>query len=133
MTPAALELTAAVVQVPVLVVALIALLCSDISCPLEWNFSAHHDTLVNCKRSSSLGRWQPRLDQNHQFGWKPFGCYSFRAKSISLERVKMEAYCVKCKSKRLMKDEKKVTMKNGKPATQGICTTCGTKMFRIGK
>jgi hypothetical protein len=32
-----------------------------------------------------------------------------------------------------MKDEKNVTMKNGKPATQGICTTCGTKMFRIGK
>ena len=47
--------------------------------------------------------------------------------------MSMEAYCVKCKSKRLMKDEKKVTMKNGKPATQGICTTCGTKMFRIGK
>ncbi|HZI70199.1 MAG TPA: DUF5679 domain-containing protein [Nitrososphaeraceae archaeon] len=24
-------------------------------------------------------------------------------------------------------------MKNGKPATQGICSVCGTKMFRIGK
>ncbi|MFH1647936.1 MAG: DUF5679 domain-containing protein, partial [Chloroflexota bacterium] len=23
--------------------------------------------------------------------------------------------------------------KNGKPATQGTCPTCGTKMFRIGK
>ncbi len=45
----------------------------------------------------------------------------------------MEAYCVKCKAKRLMRDDKKVTMKNGKPATQGICTVCGTKMFRIGK
>lgn len=32
-----------------------------------------------------------------------------------------------------MRDDKKVTMKNGKPATQGICTVCGTKMFRIGK
>jgi hypothetical protein len=31
-----------------------------------------------------------------------------------------------------MKDEKKVTMKNGKPAMQGICTVCGTKMFKIG-
>lgn len=47
--------------------------------------------------------------------------------------ITMEAYCVKCKSKREMKDEKKVTMKNGKPATQGICTVCGTKMFKIGK
>jgi hypothetical protein len=24
-------------------------------------------------------------------------------------------------------------MKNGKPATQGVCPTCSTKMFRIGK
>jgi Zn finger protein HypA/HybF involved in hydrogenase expression len=43
-----------------------------------------------------------------------------------------EAYCVKCRTKRSMKDEKKVTMKNGKPATQGVCPTCGTKMFKIG-
>ena len=32
-----------------------------------------------------------------------------------------------------MKDAKAVTMKNGKPATQGTCSTCGTKMYRIGK
>ena len=31
-----------------------------------------------------------------------------------------------------MKDEKQVTMKNGQKALSGICTTCGTKMFRIG-
>ena len=45
----------------------------------------------------------------------------------------MQAYCVKCRTKREMKDAKSITMKNGKPATQGICPTCGTKMFRIGK
>jgi len=44
----------------------------------------------------------------------------------------MEAYCVKCKQKREMKDAKQVTMKNGKPAMQGVCPVCGTKMFRIG-
>ena len=44
----------------------------------------------------------------------------------------MEAYCVKCKAKREMKNAKQVTMKNGKPATQGECPTCGTKMFKIG-
>ncbi len=44
-----------------------------------------------------------------------------------------EAYCVKCKKKREMKDEKSVTMKNGKKAKKGVCPTCGTKMFRIGK
>jgi len=43
-----------------------------------------------------------------------------------------EAYCVKCKAKREMKDAQKITMKNGKPATQGTCPVCGTKMFRIG-
>jgi Zn finger protein HypA/HybF involved in hydrogenase expression len=44
----------------------------------------------------------------------------------------MEAYCLKCRTKREMKDEKQITMKNGKPATQGICPVCGTKMFKIG-
>jgi len=32
-----------------------------------------------------------------------------------------------------MKDSKSVTMKNGKPATEGSCPVCGTKMFKIGK
>jgi hypothetical protein len=31
-----------------------------------------------------------------------------------------------------MKDPKKVTLKNGRAATQGVCPVCGTKMFRIG-
>ena len=44
----------------------------------------------------------------------------------------MEAYCLKCRTKREMKDEKQITMKNGKPATQGVCPVCGTKMFKIG-
>ncbi|MFC1982693.1 DUF5679 domain-containing protein [Chloroflexota bacterium] len=44
----------------------------------------------------------------------------------------MQAYCVKCRAKKEMKDAKAITMKNGKPATQGVCPTCGTKMFRIG-
>ncbi len=45
----------------------------------------------------------------------------------------VQAYCVKCRSKKEMKDSKAITMKNGKPATQGTCPSCGTKMFRIGK
>jgi Domain of unknown function (DUF5679) len=31
-----------------------------------------------------------------------------------------------------MKDEKQVTLKNGRPAISGTCTVCGTKMFKIG-
>ena len=45
----------------------------------------------------------------------------------------MQAYCVKCRAKREIKNQTAVTMKNGKPATQGVCPVCGTKIFRIGK
>jgi hypothetical protein len=45
----------------------------------------------------------------------------------------MEAYCVKFKAKKEMKSAKAIIMKNCKPATQGVCPTCKTKMFRIGK
>lgn len=45
----------------------------------------------------------------------------------------MQAYCMKCRTKREMKDTKAITMKNGRPVIQGVCPTCGTKMFRIGK
>jgi hypothetical protein len=44
----------------------------------------------------------------------------------------VQAYCVKCKAKREMKDPKQVIMANGKKATQGTCPVCGIKMFRIG-
>lgn len=44
----------------------------------------------------------------------------------------MEGHCMKCKEKREMKDVQQVTMKNGKPAQQGVCSVCGTKMFKIG-
>jgi dTDP-4-amino-4,6-dideoxygalactose transaminase len=43
-----------------------------------------------------------------------------------------QAYCVKCKSKRDMKNEKQITMKNGRQALSGTCSVCGTKMFKIG-
>ena len=44
----------------------------------------------------------------------------------------MEAYCVKCRSKREIRNPQAITMKNGKPATSGTCPTCNTKVFRIG-
>lgn len=43
----------------------------------------------------------------------------------------MEAYCVKCKAKREMKDAKQVKMKNGRSAMKGKCPTCGTGLYRI--
>ena len=34
-----------------------------------------------------------------------------------------EAYCVKCKAKREMKNPVPQTLKNGKPAVKGVCPT----------
>ncbi|MBI4216217.1 MAG: hypothetical protein HY687_02315 [Chloroflexi bacterium] len=45
----------------------------------------------------------------------------------------MDAYCFKCRAKREIRGPKSITLKNGKPATQGTCSRCGTKVFRIGK
>ncbi|MGE4357573.1 MAG: DUF5679 domain-containing protein [Candidatus Omnitrophota bacterium] len=45
----------------------------------------------------------------------------------------MEAYCVKCKAKKEMKDTQKVTLKNGRNAVKGKCPDCGTTLFRIQK
>ncbi|MFH1087259.1 MAG: DUF5679 domain-containing protein [Chloroflexota bacterium] len=45
----------------------------------------------------------------------------------------MQAYCVKCRAKRDIKNAKNIIMKNKRPATQGVCGICGTKIFRIGK
>jgi len=45
----------------------------------------------------------------------------------------MDAYCMKCRAKREIKNPKSIVMKNGRPATQGECPVCGTKVYRIGK
>ena len=45
----------------------------------------------------------------------------------------IEAYCVKCRQKRTIDNPKETTMKNGRPAVRGTCSSCGTKVFRIVK
>ncbi len=45
----------------------------------------------------------------------------------------MDGYCLKCREKREMQEAEPIVMKNGKPATRGVCPVCGTKMFKIGK
>ncbi|MFO7623634.1 MAG: DUF5679 domain-containing protein [Anaerolineales bacterium] len=52
---------------------------------------------------------------------------------FTTKEVKMaeEGYCVKCKTKREIKDPVKVTMKNGRPAIKGKCSVCGTGMYKI--
>lgn len=43
-----------------------------------------------------------------------------------------QAYCVKCKEKRDIKNPVATFMKNGRPMTQGVCPVCGTKIQLIG-
>ena len=44
----------------------------------------------------------------------------------------IEAYCMKCKEKKTMKDPVESTTKNGKPITKGTCPDCGSTICRIG-
>nr|MBC8496155.1 type I DNA topoisomerase [Chloroflexota bacterium] len=45
----------------------------------------------------------------------------------------MEAYCVKCKEKREIKEAQAVFTATGTPATRGICPVCDTGLYRMGR
>ncbi|NWF62877.1 MAG: type I DNA topoisomerase, partial [Chloroflexi bacterium] len=45
----------------------------------------------------------------------------------------MEAYCMKCKTKREIKDPVAGFNAKGSAVTTGVCPECGTKLFRMGK
>jgi DNA topoisomerase-1 len=52
---------------------------------------------------------------------------------VMTEEYKLEAYCMKCKAKREMKDIEAVFTKRAQPAVRGQCPVCGTNMFRMGR
>ncbi len=45
----------------------------------------------------------------------------------------MEAYCMKCKTKREIKDPVAAFNAKGSPVTLGTCPVCGTKLYRMGR
>ncbi len=45
----------------------------------------------------------------------------------------LQAYCVKCKTKREIQNPQAVYTKTGTPATKGQCAVCGTNLFRMGE
>ncbi|HZK61448.1 MAG TPA: DUF5679 domain-containing protein, partial [Anaerovoracaceae bacterium] len=45
----------------------------------------------------------------------------------------MEAYCVKCRTKREIKEPIAGFNKVGAPVTKGTCPVCGTTMYRTGR
>lgn len=44
----------------------------------------------------------------------------------------MEAYCMKCKTKREMSEPQATFNAKASPVTIGVCPVCGTKLFRMG-
>ena len=64
---------------------------------------------------------------------------SATSERVAVRKVKAErgrqvqAYCLKCRTRRTMKNVRVVTTKNGRPAWQGVCSMCGAKMFRFRK
>lgn len=46
--------------------------------------------------------------------------------------VTLEAYCVRCREKRPLKDPQPIFTAAGRPATKGTCPVCGTTLFRMG-
>lgn len=84
----------------------------------------------------------PRISNKVSYGQGELYAYTKEGKLIKKQdrsriirrRVNMTtAYCMKCRKKVEIVSPKQVTMKNGRPAMQGTCPVCGTKVFRIGK
>ncbi len=52
---------------------------------------------------------------------------------MSEDRVQsFQAYCVKCRTKRDLRDPEAVYTRTGTPGSKGSCPVCGTKLFRMG-
>jgi DNA topoisomerase-1 len=45
----------------------------------------------------------------------------------------LDAYCVKCKTKREIKDPQAAYNSIGAPVTHGVCLVCGTKLYLTGR
>ncbi|MDH3764885.1 MAG: DUF5679 domain-containing protein, partial [Nitrosopumilus sp.] len=58
---------------------------------------------------------------------------SLTLETNSLESNLPQAYCVKCKTKRKIKNPEETILKNGRDAIKGFCSVCDCKVFRIGK
>ena len=56
-----------------------------------------------------------------------------RTPTLSEEGTPVKGYCMKCREERMIADAREVRMKNGRPATEGKCPVCGTRMYRLGK
>ena len=54
------------------------------------------------------------------------------SQSATVMSHSINSYCVKCRTKTDMLNPVKTILKNNRKALRGICSVCGTSMFRIG-
>lgn len=52
-----------------------------------------------------------------------------RRANAEREPLAREAYCMKCRARREMRDPREVTTQSGRRALTGTCPECGTTMF----
>jgi DNA topoisomerase I len=52
---------------------------------------------------------------------------------MDADALVLDAYCVKCRTKREITLPEAVFTENGRPATKGLCQVCGTTMYRMGR
>ena len=89
-----------------------------------------------CVSPCALSHLYARIQASERyprFAKPPGGKWSRRQRSREEVWSVAQGYCVKERKKVEIKDPKQVTMKNGRPAIQGVCPDCGTKIFKIGK
>ena len=51
---------------------------------------------------------------------------------MSIVTSPIMGYCMKCTVRGEIQNIRKITLKNGRPAIEGICPVCDTRMFKIG-
>ena len=78
-----------------------------------------------------------RVSQDEEYRWQGQSALARRRGGVGREpslevfALMAQAYCVKCKAKKEVKDAQEVTMKNGRPAIKGVCPDCGTGVYSI--
>jgi len=91
------------------------------------------------KRFITIGRIKDsRLITKYGYGeYANCDCLGCRLARASIRRyIKkyyLKAYCLRCKKEVDIKNPEKVILNNKREAIKGICSVCGSTVFRIGK
>ena len=70
-------------------------------------------------------------DGNNEKRVKDFWLRIQKNSTMAGKGIADSAYCLKCKAKKAIKGAHATTMKNGRHAVCGTCSSCGTKVSRI--